>query len=195
MMEETPRLINQVPSQVIAIALGSFLIAGLQGCTWIASLGVSEKGKERCLRNINSTDNSFVSELSFRKCIKNVDTTLATEEKTRLEIADASRNPTYIKQWAADRQKLNLALKYDDKGCDKNPESVPEDSLELSRSQCKGVVQSLIKPLKDDISSQCSMISEFESWYEWAILSNRRGACDELMQKEIQDKELTQIQN
>jgi len=194
-MEDTSRLINQKPWQVIGTAVASLLILGLQGCTWLVSLGVSEKGKERCLQEIKETTNSFVSELSFRKCLKGIDLILESEEKESLAIAKRkafiaaeSKNQVYIKRWEADRQELNMALNYNDKGCDKFAESVSEDSLELNRSQCKGLVKFGSKPLKDEISSQCSMISEFESWYEWAILNRRQGPCDELMQKEIQDQ-------
>ena len=183
--------------QLIGITVATLLITGLQGCTWLVSLSVSEKGKERCFKEIRGTDNSFVSELSFRKCLKGIDTILASEEKERLAISKKKafitaegKNSAYIKRWEADRQKLNMALNHSKnyKNCETFPESVSEGSLELNRSMCKGIIGDGEKPLKELVGSTCSMITVFESWYEWAVLKNREGQCDELMQNEIQDR-------
>jgi len=174
--------------------VGASLFVSFQGCTWLESLSVSEKGKERCLQEINGTSNSFVSELSFRKCLKGIEAILASEEKERLPIDkmlvinSASQLPVYTKRWEADIQRLNLALKYNTKSCEKSSENILESSLELNRSQCEKIGKNGAKPLKDSISTQCSMILEFQSWFEWAVLSNRQGPCEELMQNEINDK-------
>jgi hypothetical protein len=186
--------------QLIGITVATLLITGLQGCTWLVSISVSEKGKERCFKEIRGAENSFVSELSFRKCLKGIDTILASEEKERLAIAKKKafitaegKNSAYIKRWEADRQKLNMALNHSKnyENCENFPESVSEGSLELNRSICKRIIDDLgdgEKRLKELVGSACSMITVFESWYEWAVLNNREGHCDEFMQDEIQDR-------
>jgi len=199
-MQDTSRLINQKPWQVIGTAVGSLLILGLQGCTWLISLGVSEKGKERCLQQINRTDNSFVSELSFRKCIKGVDAILASEEKERAAIANAGKNPAYIKQWEKDRGRLNMALNHNYKKCDNEQASAEVRSrtngnilweartASENRSWCISAEDDRIRQLAMTLSSDCSELATFERWFKWAIQGNRGGSCDGILQLELKGK-------